>query len=75
MSKRTKAEIFNICADYEAAFEKANPGQSIRVHATKPGWYRLVKLGGITSARRSYRISQIELMCEHLKTRMTVQAA
>lgn len=70
MAKYTESEIHDICADYECAFAKANPGVHIKVRATKPGWYQLDQVGGITGARRSYRLSQLEGMTVRLKERI-----
>jgi hypothetical protein len=69
MAKHTETEIHDICADYECAYEKANPGQIASVRATKPGWYQVDQYGGIRGARRSYRLSQIEAMTVRLKER------
>lgn len=70
MAKHTETEIHDICADYERAFMMANPGQTMSVRETKPGWYTLDQYGGITGARRSYRLSQIEEMTARLKERI-----
>ena len=70
MVKHTESEVHDICAYYEVAYARANPGISISVRATKPGWYQLDQVGGITGARRSYRLSQIEGMTVRLKIRI-----
>jgi len=70
MAKYTETDIHDICADYEVAFERANPGLSVHVFKTGPGWYKIVQAGGITGTRNSYRLSQIERMTVRLKERI-----
>ena len=70
MAKHTESEIHDICADYECAYEKANPGQSASVRTAKPGWYHVDRYGGIRGARHNYRLSQIEAMTVRLKERI-----
>ncbi len=70
MAKYSESEIHEICADYETAYERANPGQSVSVRIAKPGWYHLDQYGGIRGARHNYRLSQIEAMTVRLKERI-----
>ena len=67
MAKRTdKATIIE---EYEAAYVRANPGHQVQVTSYTPGWYRINQFGGITGARRSYRISQFPEMTERLNAK------
>ena len=61
--KKDKARVIH---DYEIAYERANPGNRIRVRQTSPGWYTLVDRYG---TRGKYRIGHLVGMTERLNIR------
>jgi hypothetical protein len=62
MSKLTNAEKATIISEYEAAYARANPGESVQLTMTSPGWYTL-------NGYKKYRLPHYAAMTARLNER------